>query len=137
MTRNPSQPFPYLETSRLELREITPSYAAAILQLFGDEAVVRYMDIAALATLDEAQEIIDWAGNLFAHGRGVRWGIVRKGDSTLIGTCGYHNWDHSSRRAEVGYDLAPAPMSRDRSTRRQAEAVHGNRAPWPIRGPAQ
>jgi ribosomal-protein-alanine N-acetyltransferase len=108
MTRNPSQPFPYLETSRLELREITPSYAAAILQLFGDEAVVRYMDIAALATLDEAQEIIDWAGTLFAHGRGVRWGIVRKGDSTLIGTCGYHNWDHSSRRAEVGYDLAPA-----------------------------
>ena len=108
MTGYASQSFPTLETPRLELRQITSSDAHAILQLFGDEAVVRYMDIAPLATLGEAQEIVDWADTLFAHGRGIRWGIVRKGEATFIGTCGYHNWDHTSRRAEVGYDLAPA-----------------------------
>jgi ribosomal-protein-alanine N-acetyltransferase len=107
MVNNPSQPFPYLQTPRLDLRRITRKDRQAILQLFGDEAVVRYMDIAPLATLGEAQEIVDWAHNLFEQSQGLRWGIVRRGASVLIGTCGYHNWDHRSRRAEVGYDLVP------------------------------
>ncbi|MFX1487174.1 MAG: GNAT family N-acetyltransferase, partial [Promethearchaeota archaeon] len=46
--------------------------------------------------------------NPFKEGTGIRWGIVRKGSSGLIGTCGYYDWSKTSRRAEIGYDLDPA-----------------------------
>jgi ribosomal-protein-alanine N-acetyltransferase len=36
-----------------------------------------------------------------------RWVIVQKADGAPIGTCGFHKWDKSHRRAEIGYDLSP------------------------------
>ena len=39
---------------------------------------------------------------------GIRWGIARKGDSKLIGTCGYTDWDKTAHKGEIGYDLDPA-----------------------------
>ena len=40
----------------------------------------------------------------FASGRGIRWGIARKEDNYLIGSCGF-TWIPQANAAEVGYEL--------------------------------
>jgi ribosomal-protein-alanine N-acetyltransferase len=75
---------------------------------FRESAVAQYlMDQPPLSEYKEAQEIIRFYREPEVKKRN-RWGIVRKEDNQLIGTCGYHNWRQHDRRAEVGYDLSPA-----------------------------
>jgi len=52
--------------------------------------------------------------------RGIRWGIVKKEDKELIGTCGFYDWNTTAHRAEIGYDLEPAYWGRGVMT----EAMH-------------
>jgi len=40
--------------------------------------------------------------------KGIRWGIIIRGGDGLVGTCGYYDWNKTSHRAEIGYDLEPA-----------------------------
>jgi len=100
--------FPVLETPRLILRPLTFADLDFVFRHFSDPAVTQYMlDEPPLADLAQARELIkfyqDPAGNPYN-----RWGLERKEDGALIGTCGYHNWQRRYFRAEVGYDLSPA-----------------------------
>lgn len=105
----PAQPeFPRLVTRRLVLRRITAQDAPALLDIFGDERVAQFLDGPTLTGLAEAQEIVDWAAEVFRQGHGLRWGITRHDDPRPIGTCGYHRWSAVDARAEIGFDLAPA-----------------------------
>jgi ribosomal-protein-alanine N-acetyltransferase len=81
--------------------------ASDILSIFGDPAVVEYMDIPPVADLDEAREIIGWATGKREQGLGVRWAVRRSADSPLIGTCGFNLLElDRGRRGEIAYDLA-------------------------------
>ncbi len=96
--------FPELETERLLLREIRQEDAPAILEIFADEEVTRYYDLYPYHSLEEAQELIDFFAESFEVERQIRWGIARKEDNRLIGTCGYVVlWGH---RGEIGFELA-------------------------------
>jgi ribosomal-protein-alanine N-acetyltransferase len=33
------------------------------------------------------------------------WVIMRKSDDTKMGTCGFHFWDKTDCKVEIGYDL--------------------------------
>jgi ribosomal-protein-alanine N-acetyltransferase len=98
--------FPEIETERLLLREILPDDAPAILAIFGDPAVTRYYDLETYTNLGQAQELIDFFDESFELERALRWGIERKADGKLLGTCGYV-WLRRFR-GEIGYDLAQA-----------------------------
>jgi len=64
------------------------------------------MDEPPVADHAQAQAIIDFY--LEPEGKTHnRWGIVRRADNRLIGTCGYHKWEKAYFRAEIGYDLSP------------------------------
>jgi ribosomal-protein-alanine N-acetyltransferase len=107
-TPNDGIHFPDLETERLFLRQLMPADAEFIYRHFSDPAVTQYlMDEPPLSEPAQAQAMIqfyqDPAGKTYN-----RWGIVRKQDSQLIGTCGYHKWNQRCFRAEIGYDLSPA-----------------------------
>lgn len=99
--------FPNLSTPRLELRPLTMDDSEFIFRHFSDPLVTRYlMDEPPTASLEEAQAII----RFFEQPEGKtynRWGIERKSDRRLIGTCGFHHWERAYHRAEIGYDLAP------------------------------
>ena len=98
--------FPEFETERLILRKITPEDAQAIMAIFSDEAVTEFYDLYTFTSIDEAAELIDYFGESYEAERQIRWGVVRKEDNQLIGTCGFvalHN-----HRGEIGYDLASA-----------------------------
>jgi ribosomal-protein-alanine N-acetyltransferase len=87
--------------------------AADLLVLFGDPAVVEFMDIDPLAHISEARDIIAWARELAAMDRGLRWSIRRDGYSGLIGTVGFNLLEFQrGRRGEIAYDLAQAEWGR-------------------------
>lgn len=99
---------PRLQTERLVLREVHPSGDLdAMFALFGDPEVARFTDTGPLASVSEAQEVIDWISWIFEQRRGLRWALALRDDEQLmIGTCGYNHWDRSTNSAEIGYDLA-------------------------------
>jgi ribosomal-protein-alanine N-acetyltransferase len=101
--------FPDLETDRLLLRGIAPQDADFIFRQFSDPDVTQYlMDEPPVKDRSEAQGIIDFFTAPGAAGNYHRWMVVRKSDGETMGTCGFHHWEKSYFRAEVGYDMQPA-----------------------------
>ena len=49
----------------------------------------------------------------FEQGEGIRWGIVRRADGQLIGTCGYNRLFKRHFRGIIGYDLGRAYWGQD------------------------
>lgn len=97
--------FPIIETERLRLRPVTESDAREIFETFSDRDALQYYGMEPLRTEEEALELIAAFEKGFTTGSAIRWGIVRKEEDKLIGTCGFHNWSKSDRRTELGYEL--------------------------------
>lgn len=105
---DPFAAFPRLETERLLLRQVTPDDAEAIFRVFSDAEVTRYYDLAPIVSQDEARAIIERWRQRFAARQTIRWGITRRGEDRVLGTCGLggDTWLAPVARADVGYDLA-------------------------------
>ena len=101
--------FPQQETDRLVLREMTLDDVDFYFRHFNNGKVIEGCCFPGPKTLEVAKEELErYCIKPFKENRGIRWGIVRKGGSELIGTCGYYDWIKVVRRAEIGYDLDPA-----------------------------
>jgi len=100
--------FPVLETQRLILRAATPADAEAIKAIFADPEVTRYHDLSTFTTIEEALAVIERRAQRFSNGTGIRWGIARKEDNILIGSCGFGAWNKETRTVEIGYELLSA-----------------------------
>lgn len=96
--------FPEFETERLILRQIVAEDAEAVMAIFSDAAVTEHYDLYTFTRLAEAAELIDYFAESYEAERQIRWGIVRKEDDQLIGTCGFVALH--THRGEIGYDLA-------------------------------
>ena len=102
--------FPELETKRLILRRMTPADAGFYLRHFSDPDIVELTAFDAPETLEEAaQELLEFCIKPFEENKGIRWGILVRGETELAGTIGYHQWVKAGGyHARVGYDLTPA-----------------------------
>lgn len=101
--------FPQLSTPRLRLRELTAADAEALFAFHGDAEAMRWYGADPLPDLPAAHKLIElFAGWRRLANPGTRWGIERKDDGALIGTCGLFNWNRAWRRCATGYELAPA-----------------------------
>ena len=105
MNQLSSIPFPDLETERLWLRQATQKEAEAIFAVFADPKVTQFHNLDTFTQIDEAIGVIERREKGFESGHGIRWGIARKSDNYLIGSCGF-TWDREATAAEVGYELA-------------------------------
>lgn len=99
--------FPTLETDRLILREIVASDAPALYDIHSDARAMRWFGSDPLVNLQHAEKLIE----TFASWRqmpnpGTRWGIERKSDNRLLGTCGLFKWNRGWRSCIAGYELA-------------------------------
>lgn len=97
--------FPTLETERLWLRRLTTSDSQELLNLYRDEGVTRFLGIEKMQSIEQAVRLLETLGEQYEQGSGLRWGAFEKEEDLLIGTCGFHDWDHNRSRAELGYDL--------------------------------
>lgn len=98
--------FPVLQTDRLELVEIKECHLRDILDLFGNENVIKFYNLLPFENEQDAQKFIDWYHIRFKDGLGFRWGISIKGEKNIIGTIGFNNFT-KKHRANIGYDLKP------------------------------
>lgn len=99
---------PSLETERLLLRPLSRHDLEFVFRHFSDPEVNRYLlDEEPVTTREQAQAIIDFY-SLPGRKSYNRWVIVRKVDARPVGTCGYHQWQTTHQRAEIGYDLEKA-----------------------------
>jgi len=95
------------ETERLRLRQLTLDDAEFVFKHFSDLQVTRYLyDEPPLGSMYAALALIEFFEDPQDKNR-MRWGLERKEDRRLIGTCGFHRWEKAYFRAEMGYDLAP------------------------------
>jgi len=96
--------FPELETKRLRLRPLEPDDAVAVFRIFADVEVTRFHDLNTFTELEQAGRLIARQADRFEQMSGLRWGLARKTDGLVIGTCGYiFNEAHAS--AGLGYEL--------------------------------
>lgn len=100
--------FPVLTTERLHLRQIVPDDAEAMVAIFGDPAVLEFLNNEPVDTPEKARGMIDWLTGNYQQQQGIDWGITLRDDPRLIGMCGAYKWDREDRHIDIGYHLAPA-----------------------------
>jgi len=99
--------FTELETDRLMLKNISSEDRHFVLQQFSNNEVNRYLfDAEPTTDLLSADEIVAFYNQPEPRNQ-HRWIIIRKKDGVKIGTCGFHCWDKSNGRCDIGYDLHP------------------------------
>ncbi len=96
--------FPQLETKNLILRETKITDALDVFQVFADDEVTEYHDLETFTCLEEVQSLIERRAERFKNQQGIRWGIARKEDNIIIGSCGYSIKNRF--QVEIGYELA-------------------------------
>jgi ribosomal-protein-alanine N-acetyltransferase len=111
----PSEPR-VLDAARLRLRPIRAEDAAAVLSLYSDDAVLRYLARPKLGGIEEAREFIERAHVAYDDGTNLQLAIERKDDDAFIGLCLLFRYHRTSRRAEMGYAIAPRHWARGYAT---------------------
>lgn len=102
-----ARPFPFIETDRLLLREITSADVSPLLEMFRDAEAMRWWGSERPTGVLAAQQLIDtWAGWRSAPNPGTRWGLQLKDGNDLIGTCGLFKWNRNWSSSMISYDLA-------------------------------
>ena len=110
---SPASHFPTLDTERLQLRETTPADAPALFAIHSDAEAMRWFGTDPLPDEQAAHRVIEgWAAARALANPGLRWGLARRSDGVLIGTCGLFRWNRPWRACMVGYELSRADWGR-------------------------
>jgi len=99
---------PTLEAPRVRLRWLTAADVEALFDVFSDRVMMRYWSSPALTEHAEAEALLARIHQQFAEKFGFQWGIERKDDGRILGTCTLFHLDTRNMRAELGYCLASA-----------------------------
>ena len=94
--------FPEIKTKRLILRRLREDDIDTVYRNWSDPVTMEKLSAGCL-TYDQTEEILAVLQSLWEVNAGIRWGIEM--DGQLLGTCGFHNLNMPSKRAEVGYEL--------------------------------
>ncbi len=97
--------FPTIETERLILRQHCLTDATAVLQLFADPQVTEHYLVHPFTKLSQAEAIVQKRIDRWQNGHGIRWAITRKGEDSLLGSCGFNKWHLPGEPFEIGYEL--------------------------------
>jgi len=99
---------PTLEAPRVRLRWLTHRDVDALFAIFSDEQMMRYWSSTAMKERSEAEDLLIRIHRQFADKSGFQWGVERKDDGELLGTCTLFNIHVANMRAEIGYCLRSA-----------------------------
>lgn len=97
--------FPEIETARFLLREIRDYDYKDIFEIYSDAEVLAYQNMVSMKSLDESQNYIKFIYDGYKNRQFVRWCIVRKEDSKLIGLVALHHIENENFKTSIGYIL--------------------------------
>jgi ribosomal-protein-alanine N-acetyltransferase len=100
--------FPVLEVSdKIILRELEDSDIDNFYHYITDPMVKKYIcEEDVPKNLAQAKTELNYWRSLFQNKRSIYWGIAKRKNNELIGTCGFNIWSLSHKRVEISYDLA-------------------------------
>lgn len=100
---SPFPVFPEVDTARCHLVQPTLDHAPALLEIFGDEETMRYMQSPTARTIEDCQARIKGWQHEYESGRNFHWAILPKNDpAQLIGIFALHYWSKARRSIEMG-----------------------------------
>ncbi len=102
--------FPEIVTERLLLRNFQSSDIDSVFEIFSDDQVTEFYDVATFTELAQAERMVNHYLDLKAQGGeyGFRWAIVLQGQTEkVIGSCGFHSTSKLYHSIEIGYELHP------------------------------
>ena len=94
-----------IKTERLHVRRLELSDAQAILEMFSNPDVTKYLNIQQMTSLSQAEQFIKETHNGFQDYQLLELGIIETRSQRLIGTCTYSDWDQMNKRAEIVFAL--------------------------------
>jgi RimJ/RimL family protein N-acetyltransferase len=96
---------PRLETPRLKLRTLTDADLPSLFSIFSDPEAMRYWSRPAMTDVAEAEALLSEIQRHAEEETLFQWGIARREDDLVIGTCTLFRIDREHRRGELGYIL--------------------------------
>ena len=99
---------PTLEATRVRLRWLVAGDVDALFNVFSDCVMMRYWSSPAMTERAEAEVLLARIHRQFTDKVGFQWGIERKEDGRILGTCTLFNVHAANMRAELGDALASA-----------------------------
>jgi [ribosomal protein S5]-alanine N-acetyltransferase len=115
---------PILETKRLCLRPLRPSDAKDLYHYLKDPEYAKYSGSKAFTDYKQAEHYITYQNNKIEQNQGLEWGLTRKGEDQIIGTCGFEKWSLHDYKAEIGFGLAKAYWHNGLMTEALHEVLH-------------
>ena len=116
MPRPALVPLPTLVGDRVRLRPVVDADAPALLEVFGDPDVARYLGIPLLTDLDDARGMAAEIAAGARSGELLQWALTAD-DDRLVGTCTLARISWSAERAEVGFAIGAAHWGRRLASR--------------------
>ncbi len=96
---------PTIDAPRVRLRWLTAHDVDALHGIFSDELMMRYWSSTPMKDRSEAEALLRSIGDGFRNQNLFQWGVERKDDGELLGTCTLFNIHRANMRAEIGYCL--------------------------------
>jgi ribosomal-protein-alanine N-acetyltransferase len=97
--------FPSLTTEHLQLRQILPSDVEAFFAIKSDREIMDFYGDETHKTLHETHALIQQLQDSYEKHEALFWGITRKGEDTIIGSCAFIALNRDFQYAEIGYEL--------------------------------
>lgn len=99
---------PTIDIPRLRLRWLTAHDIPALYAIFSDPEVMAYWSSPPLEDSKAAEKLLEEIHAHFQSKTLFQWGIAKREDDQIIGTCTLHALSAEHRRAEIGYALGRA-----------------------------
>ena len=115
---------PTLDATRLKLRPLTEADVPALFAIFGDSEVMRYWSHPAMTDIAEAEALLRDIQHHAEAETLFQWGIARREDDVVIGTCTLCRIDREHRRGELGYILRRDHWGRGFATEALTAVIH-------------
>lgn len=96
---------PTLSAPRVVLRWLTGDDVDDLFAIFSNPEVMRYWSSLPMTDRSDARGLLEHVHESFRRGTLFQWGIARRSDDLVIGTCTLFHHDANNRRAEIGYAL--------------------------------
>ncbi|QNK61246.1 GNAT family N-acetyltransferase [Pedobacter sp. PAMC26386] len=100
-------PFPVLESERLQLRRITNADVNEIFALRSNEEIMKYIPVPRTKTIGDALDYIKMSDKGLAENNFINWAISFKDDPKLLGMICLIRMQPENLRSETGYILHP------------------------------
>jgi [ribosomal protein S5]-alanine N-acetyltransferase len=93
---------PTIPAPRVALRWLTEGDVPSLFGVFSNPDVMRYWSSPPMTDDSEARQLLDEIHEGFRTRTLFQWGVARREDDRVIGTCTLFHLDSANRRAEIG-----------------------------------